>query len=60
MNKREKPLYLSLLKVPSSRFTYLHPGYTADSSETVLLRSVLMKPEHEGFADEILARLENM
>ncbi len=58
MDKREKPLYLSLLKVPSGRFTYLHPGYTADSSETVMLRSVLMKPEHEDFADEILDRLE--
>jgi glutamate/tyrosine decarboxylase-like PLP-dependent enzyme len=58
MSKSTKPLFLSVLKVPSDHFVRLHPGYKKDSEETVILRSVLMKPEHEQFVGELLKRLE--
>lgn len=58
MNRSDKPLFLSIFKVPSDHFIRLHSGYEKNSEETIILRSVLMKPEHEQFVDELLNRLE--
>jgi len=60
MNDAKKPLYLSLYKTSADRFCKVHPEYDADTGEVVLLRSVLMKPEHETFLIEIAERLENL
>jgi glutamate/tyrosine decarboxylase-like PLP-dependent enzyme len=52
-------LYLSLYRMPVSQ---LDPnlGIGSDSDEIILLRSVLMKPEHLGFIPELLERLEKL
>lgn len=60
MKDPENPLYLSLYKIPVQLFTKMHPGFKANSEEVVILRSVLMKPEHETFSDEIIKRLEKL
>jgi glutamate/tyrosine decarboxylase-like PLP-dependent enzyme len=58
MQQKEAPLYLSLYRVSSEKFTRLHSSYAIDSEETVILRSALMKPGHENFVSEFMTRLE--
>lgn len=55
---RNQNFYVSLYKVPSEKFSKLHPHYKVDSDQVTILRSVLMKPEHHNFVDELLKRLE--
>ncbi len=45
------PLYLSLLKVDAGRIVARCPGITADAPDCHILRTVLMKPEHETAVD---------
>lgn len=54
----DQSLYLSLYKLPSAHFTRLHSEYDPDRESVTVLRSVLMKPEHEKFVGEIINRLE--
>ena len=57
MADSEDPVYLSLLRVPSSA---LQPrGSTVEGSWTRVLRSVLMKPEHEHAVEHLHQRLEH-
>lgn len=49
--------HLSLFKVPAGEFTQNFPEYASDAEYAVILRSVLMKEEHEGFVDELVERL---
>jgi glutamate/tyrosine decarboxylase-like PLP-dependent enzyme len=43
-----EPVFLSTLRIDSEAFTALHPGVPAATGDGVrVLRSVLMKPEHE-------------
>lgn len=56
---KDRSFYLSLFKVPSSTFVKLHPEYEADSETVVLLRSVFMKPEQDGFIGELVKRIES-
>ena len=55
---REKSFYLSLFKIPAETFVKLHPKYRSDSETVTVLRSVFMKPEHSGFAEELVKRME--
>jgi len=48
---------LSLYKVSSKEFLARFPDYEADSETVTLLRSVLMKPEHEPFITKLTRRL---
>ncbi len=48
-------LFLSLYQLPASRFAGY--GLEADADTVTVLRSVLMKPGHEGYATELAARL---
>jgi hypothetical protein len=47
-------LHLALIQLPASMF----PGMERDQDHVLCLRSVLMKPEHEGWLDAILLRLD--
>jgi glutamate/tyrosine decarboxylase-like PLP-dependent enzyme len=43
----DDPVFLSLYRVPADAFLARFPEYEADASHVRILRSVLMKPEHE-------------
>ena len=51
------PLFLSLYRVPAKKLTARFPHLHADQDEAAILRSVLMKPEHETYIPEIHERL---
>lgn len=57
MHDVDAPLYLSTVRVPASRMAALHPDLDIDAEEAVVLRSVLMKPEHGDFVPTLLDRL---
>lgn len=60
MERDTNPVFLSLYRMPSITFTQIKPGVMADSDETVILRSVMMKPSHLGFVDEMVGRLDGL
>lgn len=53
MNRSESPLFLATLAVQSSHIAERHPDFIVDAPLTKVLRSVLMKPEHEHFVTSI-------
>jgi len=53
-----RPVFLSTLRVPEAAFARRHRGAVADQDGARILRSVLMKPEHEAHVPELHARLE--
>ncbi len=53
----DKGYHLSLFKVPARQFIQNFPGYELDAPKAVILRSVLMKEEHEEFVDELIERI---
>lgn len=53
---QDSPVYLSLYKVSSAEFCARFPDYMADTQTVSILRSVLMKPEHEREIEIILNR----
>lgn len=55
---KDRSFYLSLYKVPAASFRQFHPDYEADEEQVTILRSVLMKPEQEGFVSELFQRIE--
>ncbi len=57
MNDPDEPIFTSLYRLPADAVTALHPELEADQDEAAVLRSVLMKPEHETHADGLVARL---
>jgi glutamate/tyrosine decarboxylase-like PLP-dependent enzyme len=57
MQDPEDPLFLSTLRVPADAFCALHPGHERDADTVRILRSVLMKPEHEPAVGDLHARL---
>jgi hypothetical protein len=52
------PTFLSVLSVDRSVFAHLHPDLTGDADSARILRSVLMKPEHELVVDRLHAEVE--
>jgi len=54
----DEPVFLSTLRVDAGAFAALHPDVERDADTVRILRSVLMKPEHEGWVDPLHARLE--
>jgi glutamate/tyrosine decarboxylase-like PLP-dependent enzyme len=57
---REQPVFLSTLRVTAAGMSQRHPGIEADAGGARILRSVLMKPEAEGYVGELHARLEQL
>ena len=53
-------LHLSLYKLGADEFTARFSEYEADADSVTLLRSVLMKPEHEPFATKLTNRLHTL
>jgi len=54
------PVFLSTLRVSGAAFARRHQGVPADQDGTRILRSVLMKPEHEAYVPALHARLERL
>ena len=58
--KRDRPLFLSTLRVTAAEMSRRHPGIAADAGGARILRSVLMKPEARGYVAELHARAEDL
>jgi glutamate/tyrosine decarboxylase-like PLP-dependent enzyme len=58
MEDPDDPVFLSTLHVDAADLTSLHPDLEADASGARILRSVLMKPEHEPAIDWLASRVE--
>jgi glutamate/tyrosine decarboxylase-like PLP-dependent enzyme len=58
--KRDQPVFLSTLRVTAAGMSARHPGVVADAGGARILRSVLMKPEAEGYVTELHARVEQL
>lgn len=57
MADAEDPVFLSVLRVGADALTGRHPGLARDADGARVLRSVLMKPEHETRVDALHARV---
>jgi len=57
MNNPDDPIFTSVYRLSADALTSLHPSLTADRDEAAVLRSVLMKPEHETHAASLVDRL---
>jgi glutamate/tyrosine decarboxylase-like PLP-dependent enzyme len=55
-----RPVYLSTLRIAAADFARRHPGVAPDREGARVLRSVLMKPEAEGYLNELHARVERL
>jgi hypothetical protein len=60
MAAEENPVYLSLLRTDADAFVRRHPGTGRDAGSARVLRSVLMKPEAEGYLDQLHPRVEEL
>ena len=60
MEDPDDPVFLSTLQVTADHLSALHPGLDADAPGARVLRSVLMKPEHEATTDWLATRLEGL
>jgi hypothetical protein len=60
MADAEHPVFLSTLRVSAGAFAARHPAVRADQDGARVLRSVLMKPESEGYVAELQARVEEL
>jgi glutamate/tyrosine decarboxylase-like PLP-dependent enzyme len=54
------PVYLSTLRVAAERLRRRDPGLAADAPNARVLRSVLMKPEHERYVDTLHAEVTRL
>ncbi len=54
----DRPVFLSTLRTSAADVARRHPGIGADRDGARILRSVLMKPEAEGYVPELHARVE--
>ncbi|HEY1617553.1 MAG TPA: aspartate aminotransferase family protein, partial [Streptosporangiaceae bacterium] len=57
---RQRPLFVSTLKVSAAALARRHPALTADADGARIVRSVLMKPESESWVPELHARAEEL
>jgi glutamate/tyrosine decarboxylase-like PLP-dependent enzyme len=58
MDDPKDPVFLSTLQRDASDLVALHPDLEADAPSARILRSVLMKPEHEAAVPWLLSRTE--
>jgi len=56
----EDPVYLSTLRIDGAAFAALHPDVEMDVDGVRVLRSVLMKPEHEPFVPWLHERVSTL
>ena len=60
MEDPDDPVFLSTLQRSAGDLTLLHPRLARDAPHARILRSVLMKPEHEATVDWLATRLEDL
>jgi glutamate/tyrosine decarboxylase-like PLP-dependent enzyme len=60
MNDADDPTFLSVLGVDRAAFAQLHPDLRIDADAARVLRSVLMKPEHELIVDDLHRRMQTL
>jgi glutamate/tyrosine decarboxylase-like PLP-dependent enzyme len=60
MNDPDDPVFLSVLHVGREALLARHPELEDDADGARILRSVLMKPEHEPFVGRLHARVESL
>ena len=58
MDDAEDPVFLSTVRVDAEHLAALHPELEVDAPGARILRSVLMKPEHESATDWLASRVE--
>jgi glutamate/tyrosine decarboxylase-like PLP-dependent enzyme len=58
MDDADDPVFLSTLQRAAADLVALHPGLEADAPSARVLRSVLMKPEHEAAVPWLVSRTE--
>jgi hypothetical protein len=58
MASTDDPVFLSTLRVGADTFAALHSDVERDVDAARILRSVLMKPEHDAWVEPLYARLE--
>jgi glutamate/tyrosine decarboxylase-like PLP-dependent enzyme len=56
----EAPVYLSTLRLDAGRLRAADPDLAADAEAARVLRSVLMKPEHEGYVETLHREVERI
>jgi glutamate/tyrosine decarboxylase-like PLP-dependent enzyme len=56
----DRPVFVSTLRVTAGALRHRHPDIVADTGAARILRSVLMKPEHEAFVPVLHDRLEQL
>jgi glutamate/tyrosine decarboxylase-like PLP-dependent enzyme len=56
----EDPVFLSTLRVTADAMAARHPGVARDVDAARILRSVLMKPEHEAYVDRLHERVRGL
>jgi glutamate/tyrosine decarboxylase-like PLP-dependent enzyme len=57
MNASDDPVFLSTLQVSADSMASRHPEVERDADGARILRSVLMKPEHEAYVEHLHARV---
>lgn len=60
MNNKDYPVYVSKYRLQTNFFNRLFPEVKIDTDEVIILRSVLMKPEHYFYIDEIFGEMERV
>jgi glutamate/tyrosine decarboxylase-like PLP-dependent enzyme len=60
MSDPDDPVFLSVLRVAREALLALNPELVADADGARLIRSVLMKPEHEATVDWLHGRVERL
>lgn len=58
MQDARRPVYLSVLRVPGAALQRRDPALVVDQPQARVLRSVLMKPEHETYVEALHRDLE--
>jgi glutamate/tyrosine decarboxylase-like PLP-dependent enzyme len=58
MSDRNDPLFLSIYKLDAALLAAWHPDIVSDAPVVTVLRSVLMKPEHNAWIPELIRRLD--
>jgi hypothetical protein len=58
MEDPDDPVFLSTLRIDAADFAALHPDIERDADSARVLRSVLMKPEHEDAVPWLASRTE--
>ena len=58
MHDAENPIFVSVLRTQSAALKAHLPALDADQPQARILRSVLMRPEHEHYVDQLFPQLE--